>query len=542
MLGGTPLTVDQRGFLRILDGDNNGTGTVDQGAVEFQFPATSTTLTVSPTTPTPFNAPLTLTATVAPVSPAPTNTPSGTVTFVTDSMVLGTVPLDGSGVATLITQGLPAGTNTVVARYNGDRNFAASSGSVLQEVLIRTTTAGAYDPATGMWFLRNSNSAGPPDVAAFAFGPPGSLPLVGDWDGDGTFTIGVFDPATATFMLRNSNTPGAADFIFAFGPAGVAIPVAGDWDGDGRWGVGTFDPNTARWDLRNELSAGLPTGGTVLYGAPGSVPVVGDWDGDGDFNIGVVEPDGTWKLKNDNVSGPPDFTFAYGTFGVSNFLAGDWDGDGVYSPGVADPESGVLTWKLRNSNSSGPPDLTQFAYGGDTFLPVTGDWNFPALPLLAEGGELFVNPVTDSISTGQLAGVVSAALGRLQQAGVQASLLAELANVVVEIGQLAPGKLGLAYVGQDRIVVDANAAGHGWFVDPTPLQDEEFLGGRFAGPGSAAEGRMDLLSVVLHEMGHIAGLVDWDGSELMAGELAQGRRTAHALDQVFGSMAAEGTV
>src|SRR4029078_426783 len=49
--------------------------------------------------------------------------------------------------------------------------------------------------------------------------------------------------------------------------------------------------------------------------------------------------------------------------------------------------------------------------------------------------------------------------------------------------------------------VDANAAGCGWFVDPTPGDDIEFVL-----PGDQGEqGRMDLLSVIAHEMGHALG-------------------------------------
>lgn len=59
------------------------------------------------------------------------------------------------------------------------------------------------------------------------------------------------------------------------------------------------------------------------------------------------------------------------------------------------------------------------------------------------------------------------------------------------------------------IAVDVDAGGHGWFVDPTPDDDAEFeVGpdGRVqAVVGSAAEGRMDLASVLAHEIGHVLG-------------------------------------
>ncbi len=104
------------------------------------------------------------------------------------------------------------------------------------------------------------------------------LPVVGDWNGDGTDTIGAFDPQTATWYLRNSNSPGAPDVIapFAYGSPGW-IPVVGDWDGDGRDSIGVFDPATAVWYLKNDNSQGAPNIAPFAYGSPNWRPVTGDW-------------------------------------------------------------------------------------------------------------------------------------------------------------------------------------------------------------------------------------------------------------------------
>jgi hypothetical protein len=64
--------------------------------------------------------------------------------------------------------------------------------------------------------------------------------------------------------------------------------------------------------------------------------------------------------------------------------------------------------------------------------------------------------------------------------------------------------LGGLYLGAtvgDRVYIDDNPAGYGWFIDATPGADEEF------GPtgNGAAAGRMDLLTVLSHEMGRLFG-------------------------------------
>src|SRR5262245_57986971 len=53
-----------------------------------------------------------------------------------------------------------------------------------------SVTIGVFRPGEPTFALRNANSAGDPDVTV-AFGEKGDIPLVGDWDGNGTVTLGV---------------------------------------------------------------------------------------------------------------------------------------------------------------------------------------------------------------------------------------------------------------------------------------------------------------------------------------------------------------
>jgi hypothetical protein len=59
--------------------------------------------------------------------------------------------------------------------------------------------------------------------------------------------------------------------------------------------------------------------------------------------------------------------------------------------------------------------------------------------------------------------------------------------------------------------VNADAAGHGWYIDYTPYLNEEYLPTSkpyewMANPGSEAEGKIDFLSVLWRELGHAVGL------------------------------------
>ncbi|HRD93662.1 MAG TPA: tandem-95 repeat protein, partial [Accumulibacter sp.] len=80
------------------------------------------------------------------------------------------------------------------------------------------------------------------------------------------------------------------------------------------------------------------------------------------------------------------------------------------------------------------------------------------------------------------------------------------------------------------ITLSPTAAGHGWFIDPTPSDNSEFLPTSnplewIARPGGGAEGRMDLRTVLLHEYGHVVGLEHTaDSHDLMASTLLPGVR------------------
>jgi hypothetical protein len=97
---------------------------------------------------------------------------------------------------------------------------------------------------------------------------------------------------------------------------------------------------------------------------------------------------------------------------------------------------------------------------------------------------------------------------------------------IVNFGDLTLGKaIGAA------VLIDLDAAGWGWFVDTTPVNDVEFglsLSDieKMALATSPAFGRMDLLTVVMHELGHVLGYQDLDSSSdtLMAGTLDAGTR------------------
>jgi hypothetical protein len=242
----------------------------------------------------------------------------------------------------------------------------------LEERTVLSAGIGVYNPANDFFSIRNTPTAGAAD-AAFQLSAPGSLPVVGDWNGDGKDDFGVFDTKTATWTLRYGAETGAANAgVFQFGKPNT-LPVVGDWNGDGRDDIGTFDPKTATWSLRLGASPGAANAGTFQFGAKNAKPVVGDWNGDGTDGIGTFRVDTTeWMLRNTPSAGAADAgKFRFGARNASP-VVGDWNGDGRDGIGVF--ESGATRWSLRQTASAGRADAGMFKFGTRGMIAIAGDF------------------------------------------------------------------------------------------------------------------------------------------------------------------------
>jgi hypothetical protein len=89
------------------------------------------------------------------------------------------------------------------------------------------------------------------------------------------------------------------------------------------------------------------------------------------------------------------------------------------------------------------------------------------------------------------------------------------------------------------ITLDKDAAGHTWYIDPSPLNNaDDYLPTSNpnvwqAKADSAAAGKMDMLSVLLHEYGHALGLEhSAHGADFMAASLQPGMRKLPSADEL----------
>ena len=134
---------------------------------------------------------------------------------------------------------------------------------------------------------------------------------------------------------------------------------------------------------------------------------------------------------------------------------------------------------------------------------------------------------TAVLSCDALAPIVDEAIARWEALLGARSIL--LRRVSVRIADLPGLALGEA-LGTHTILLDTSAAGNGWFIDPTPADDSEFTAGTI--PAG-----MDLLTVVMHEFGHVLGLTDLasgtDVTDVMYETLSAGTRRTETRSTVM---------
>ena len=321
-------------------------------------------------------------------------------------------------------------------------------------------------------------------------------------------------------------------------------PLSGTWrvDSSGRF-VGNTTTSTTAIDFitigQLPITAGSLLNITTTFRTGGRGGIVFDYQGPGAYKYAVLSVD-VGKLLLGHVQNGFDIVDA--SYAVSKLSANsDSTLSVILRAGVVNValNGSVVVSKVYNEpTTAGLFGLIGYkgATSGQTsFLNVEAKTD--------EGAYAVLSPLTaasaptqptngPAVSPADVRIALKAAEQRWQASGLlDDRMLAALGTIQFEVADL-PG-LMLGQTVADTILIDPTAAGFGWFIDTTPLRDEEFTVRsvdemRLALDASPATGRMDLLTVVMHELGHVLGLEDLDEAEhpgaLMDGTLEPGIR------------------
>jgi len=158
------------------------------------------------------------------------------------------------------------------------------------------------------------------------------------------------------------------------------------------------------------------------------------------------------------------------------------------------------------------------------------------------GADEPVTTIDDGVITlADLGSLVDAAIERWIEAGATPEQVEAMRAVAFGVVDMAGIYVGTSTTG--LISIDSDGAGYGWFVDATPSENSEFegAGSRLtADAGSAAEGKLDLLTVLVHELGHQIGLGDQyqtaEADDVMFGYMNVGERRLPADGDAAGAI------
>jgi hypothetical protein len=206
------LSVGPHSITAQYTGDTNFSGSTSTNLIETVNPGAVAIVLGSTMNPSVYGMSVNLAATVQ--STGANITPTGTITFMDGSTILGTAPLS-FGTVQFATSALLAGTRTLTAKYNGDANFQATTSSPFVQTVYQAVTS------TTVSSNQNPSSFSQPVVLTAAVQPvnggtaSGSVTFF-----DGAILLGTASPANNSAQLTVSN--------FSVGSHSVTARYAGD--------------------------------------------------------------------------------------------------------------------------------------------------------------------------------------------------------------------------------------------------------------------------------------------------------------------------
>jgi Bacterial Ig domain/Dockerin type I domain len=413
---------------------------------------------------------------------------------------------------------------TGIAAGGGETQTLAVSASSNNSALVNPSPTYTSPNSTGtLTFTPAANSFGTATITVTVM------------DNGGTQNGGV-DTTQVQFTVTVHQVSATVSAISAnWGANGTAALTTA---ADGPRLLPTGRTTSLPWLNINKLSVTLSSAATL---SPGDVSVTGSTVA----NYGPVTISGSGTSYTitfaQPISAVDRVTVTIGNAIITTYtrrldvLPGDTNDDGVVNTTdmvLIRSQFGATTATNLASdiNGSGTVDVTDFNAGRALIGTALPGPLFAAPGGVAAASEL---PLPTFLTQAELAPILSASIQRWEASGLTAAQDMQLHGVTAQIVNIKGGYLGQTLLGSSTIMVDDDGAGFGWYIDPTPMSDSEFpimasSTRSYATPTSPAAGRMDLLTVVMHELGHVLGKDSLFGSSdqnnLMYAYLTTGER------------------
>lgn len=268
------LSADKHFITANYSGDSNFSGGNSSLIQIVHANASATTLTSSSNPATPGQQ-ITLSAKVAAV-PSGSSIPTGQVTFLDGTTVIGQAPLNTSGVASFSTSTLSTGSHNLSAVYASDTVFATSTGPLMQSVqgALSTTTSlsSSANPSVYTQSVTFTASVTPASGSAV---PTGTVTFK---SGATTLGTGTLDGSGVATFTTSTLAVGSASITAVYGGSGnfhgstsAAFAQTVNQDGTTSTVVSSQNPSKNRKPVKftatvtvNAPGKGTPTG-TVTF-------------------------------------------------------------------------------------------------------------------------------------------------------------------------------------------------------------------------------------------------------------------------------------
>lgn len=235
---------------------------------------------------------------------------------------------------------------------------------------------------------------------------------------------------------------------------------------------------------------------------------------------------------------------AIGTF-LKN--SNNLNGASATTTATAYTDAPVTVSAFKNSAANPPlptaPTPLMFAAGGVEAAKAARSVSVPSViardiasPSAQAVTQVSRNDSTGTVTATELDLLVASARARWEATGLTSEQLATLHALHFEVSDLPNRRLGEADANVIR--VSSGGAGNGWFIASDDAEFASETSRRYTVPASPAAGRVDLLTTMMHEMGHALGLPDSydekDRDDVMYGYLTTGERRSPRAGEAAG--------